>query len=87
MSTFVLPVAEIVLPMCERQDGLARTVYRAARERRPGLAHYYIQGAHVSDAISDRVGKNRAKQDMTIIRLSDIPACQLQQFVQQPTSL
>ena len=53
-----------------------------------GLAHYYIQGAHVSDAISDRVGKNRAKQDMTwTSRLSDIPACQLQQFVQQPTSL
>ena len=31
----------------------------------PGLAHYYIQGAHVSDAIIDRVGKNRAQQDVT----------------------
>ena len=31
----------------------------------PGLAHYYIQGSHVSDAIGDHVGKNRAKQDMT----------------------
>ena len=30
----------------------------------PGLAHYYIQGA-VSDATSDLVGKNRAKQDVT----------------------
>ena len=28
------------------------------------LAHYYIQGA-VIDAISDRVGKNRAQQDVT----------------------
>ena len=32
ISTFVLPVAEIVLPV--RQNDLARTAYRALRERR-----------------------------------------------------
>ena len=39
--TFVLPVAEIVLPIVPH-DGLACTVYRAV----PGSAHYYLQGCH-----------------------------------------
>ena len=36
--TFVLPVTEIVLPMCHKM--IWRAVYRAV----PGKAHYYIQG-------------------------------------------
>ena len=63
MSSFVLPVGEIVLPHV-RQNGLARTAYRAPRERRLDYPIITSSGA-ISDAISDRVGKNRAKQEMT----------------------
>ena len=75
MSTFVLPVAEIVLPHV-RQNGLARTAYRAPREQ--PLDKPIITSR---DAISDPVGKNRAKQEMTSYCL--ITACQLKQLFQQ----
>ena len=45
----------------------------------PGMPYIYI-----SDAISDRVGKNRTKQE--IISDCMTSACQLQQLFQQSTS-
>ena len=75
MSTFVLPVAEIILPLV-RQNGLARTVYRAPRDRRLDKPIITSRGA-----IGDRVGKNRAKQEMTSYCLTT--ACQLKQLFQQ----
>ena len=53
MSTFVLPVAEIA-SMCDKMVYRARLAYPIITSR----------GA-ISDAISDHVGKNRAKQEMT----------------------
>ena len=79
MSTFVLPVAEIVLPHV-RQNGLACTAYRAPRERRLDYPIITSRGA-ISDAISDRVGKNRAKQEMTSYCLTT--TCQLKQLFEQ----
>ena len=79
MSTLVLPVAEIVLPHV-RQNGLACTAYRAPRERRLDYPIITSRGA-ISDAISDRVGKNRAKQEMTSYCLTT--PCQLKQLFQQ----
>ena len=79
MSTFVLPVAEIVLPRVP-QNGLDRTAYRAPRERRLDKPIITSRGA-ISHAISDRVGKNRAKQEMTSYCMTT--ACQLKQLFQQ----
>ena len=86
MSTFVLPVTEIVPPppppMCDKIVGLALFTERRVISAWTSPCMITSRGA-ISDAISDRVGKNRTKQEITSDCLTS--ACQLQQLFQQPT--
>ena len=79
MSTFILP------ELCRKCPPPCATIWfgsqclQSGAPAAPGLAIITSRGA-----ISDRVGKNRAKQEIISDCLTS--ACQLQQLFQQPTS-